>query len=74
MSLLRRFWGLLSEAAGGQEELDLRFVMEEVRTVVSLAARTKVCLLCVCVCVCVCVYVCVCSQLARSSYQGMSTR
>ena len=41
VSLLRRFWSHLSQASSGEDELDLRFVMEEVRTMISLAARTK---------------------------------
>ena len=42
--LLRRFWASLCEAAGdvGMEEMDVRFVTEEVRTVISLSARSAV--------------------------------
>ncbi len=41
VGLLSRFWSHLSQASSGEDELDLRFVMEEVRTMISLAARTK---------------------------------
>jgi len=41
VSLLRRFWSHLSQASSGEDELDLRFVMEEVRTMISLPASTK---------------------------------
>jgi len=41
LGLLRRFWSHLSQASSGEDELDLWFVMEEVRTMISLAARTK---------------------------------
>jgi hypothetical protein len=42
--LLRRFWSSLCEAAGdvGIEEMDVHFVTEEVRTVISLSARSAV--------------------------------
>ena len=39
--LLLRFWGTLSEMVGGASELDVRFVSEEVRTVLSLSARAR---------------------------------